>query len=705
MNIPLRLNPGKFNLFAFLPTVRFVLCIPAALCWPILASAQTTLTITNPSVPPAAVGSQYSQQFAATGGTPPYAWSISGALPPGLSFTTSGLLSGVPSTAGNYQFSITVQDANHTSAVSPVSMVVYSGFAITTASPLPAGLVGQAYGPVTLTAAGGVAPLTWSVGPGLPPGLSLVSSGSISGTPTSPGAFSFTVQATDSAQATSTANFTLTVSSPPLGITTIAPLFAGTVGQPYAQTFTAAGGQPPYNWTVSGTLPPGLTLNSSTGAVSGTPTAAGTSNFTIQVADSASATAQKSFSITINPPGLTLTVVSSLPSAKVGVNYSQKLPVSASGGTPPYSWTLSAGSVPGLSFDPVGVALNGAPTTAGTYNLTVQVKDAAGLSATASLTLTVSAASLTITTAASLPGANLNAPYMQTLAASGGIPPYTWSATGLPSGLTLGASSGILSGTPSAAGNFAIAITVQDSALSSYSNRFTLNVAFPPAPTITFSGLPATAAPAQQYSLAITLANPYPVDISGQLLLSFSPDTGPGDQTIQFASGGTTANFTIPAGTTTAVASAPLALQTGTVSGVLVVSVRLQAGGVDITPSPAPSLSAQIPAAAPVITNVASTISNNTLNIVVTGYATSRDMMQAVFTFSAAAGQSLQSTASTITVDVSSLFDSWFQSAASGQFGTQFVFTQPFTIQGDPQAVMPVSVTLVNHLGQTIAKF
>jgi hypothetical protein len=230
-------------------------------------------------------------------------------------------------------------------------------------------------------------------------------------------------------------------------------------------------------------------------------------------------------------------------------------------------------------------------------------------------------------------------------------------------------------------------------------------VDFPPAPPVTLSGLPSTAVPAQQYSLAVTLSNPYPADISGQLLLSFSPDSGPADQTIQFASGGATANFTIPAGTIAAVASAPLALQTGTVSGVLVLSVRLQAGGVDITPTPAPSMSAQIPTAAPVIANLASTISNNTLTVVVTGYATSRDMMQAIFTFSAVPGQSLQATASTITVDVSSLFDSWFQSAASAQFGTQFVFTQPFAIQGDPQAVSPVSVTLVNHLGQTTAKF
>lgn len=676
-----------------------------ALCCPILANAQSALTITTPNVPPAAVGSQYTQQFAATGGTPPYAWSVSGALPPGLSFTTSGLLSGAPSKAGTYQFSVTVLDANRTSAASSLSMVVYSGFAITTASPLPAGNVGQTYGPVTLTAAGGVAPVTWAVGPGLPPGLSVSPSGSISGTPTSGGAFSFTLQATDSAQDTSAGTFTLTITSSPLAIATIGPLFSGVVGQPYAQTLSASGGKPPYTWSVSGTLPSGLSLNNSAGTISGTPTAAGTSNFTVQVTDSASASAQQAFSITVNPPSLTLSILSSLPPAKVGVSYSQKLPVSAGGGTAPYTWALKSGSVPGLSFDPVSVALAGTPLTAGTFNLAIQVSDATGLSATATVTFTVNAASLAITTTASLPDAALNAPYTQTLAASGGIPPYTWSATGLPAGLTLGASSGILSGIPSAAGSFAIAITVQDTSLSSYSNRFTLNVNLPPAPGITLSGLPATAAPAQQYTLTVALAGTYPADITGQLLLTFSPDTGPADETIQFASGGATETFTIPTGSTTAIASAPLALQTGTVSGTLTVSLRLQAGGVDITPSPAPSVSTQIAAAAPVITNLQSSVSGNTLNIVVTGYATSRDMMQAVFAFSAAAGQSLQSTASSITIDVSTLFDQWFASTSSAQFGTEFIFTQPFSIQGSAGSVMPVSVTLVNRIGQTTSHF
>lgn len=387
------------------------------------------------------------------------------------------------------------------------------------------------------------------------------------------------------------------------------------------------------------------------------------------------------------------------------MSYSQKLPLAASGGTPPYTWSIASGSVPGLAFDPVGVALNGTPTSAGTFNLSVQVADSAGLTASKTLALTITPAGLGISTARQLPNAALSQSYTETLVAAGGVPPYTWSATGLPTGLTLNSSTGVISGTPTAAGTFGIAITVQDSTLSQFSDRFTLVVVLPMAPTVTLTGLPNPVAPAQQYTLAVTLASSYPADISGQLILTFSPTSGPSDQTIQFASGGTTASFTIPAGATTPSGSVPLALQTGTVSGSLTVTVRLQAGGIDITPSPAPSISSQIAAAAPVITNVSFTVSGSTLNVVVTGYATSRQMTQAVFNFSAVTGQTLQAAASTITVDVSSLFGNWFTNTASSQYGTQFIFTQPFTIQGTASDVVPVSVMLVNQIGQTTAKF
>src|SRR6185503_10524914 len=127
----------------------------------------------------------------------------------------------------------------------------------------------------------------------------------------------------------------------------------------------------PYTWSLnSGTLPAGLSL-SAAGVLSGTPTAAGTSNFSIKVTDNAAAIGTKSFALTINAaPSIT---TASLPAGDAGTAYSQTLAVT--GGTSPFTWSLSSGTLPaGLSLSIAGV-LSGAPTAAGTSNFTVKVTD------------------------------------------------------------------------------------------------------------------------------------------------------------------------------------------------------------------------------------------------------------------------------------------------------------------------------------------
>lgn len=170
---------------------------------------------------------------------------------------------------------------------------------------LPAAVVGASYS-ATLTAKGGLQPFTWALGSGtLPPGLSISAGGVISGTPTAVGTTNFKVQVTDSQTPTAAvdvASESITVNNL-LSITT-SSLTSGSVNVPYSASLVAAGGVPPYTWSVvSGSLPAGLTLSTS-GFISGTPTAIGTSNFTVQVADSQTtpATATVPLSLTIAGP-------------------------------------------------------------------------------------------------------------------------------------------------------------------------------------------------------------------------------------------------------------------------------------------------------------------------------------------------------------------------------------------------------------------
>jgi hypothetical protein len=238
---------------------------------------------------------------------------------------------------------------------------------------------------------------------------------------------------------------------------TTASLPAATVGTAYTQTLAAANGTTPYTWAVTtGTLPAGLTLIPATGVISGTPTTAATSNFTVTVTDSTTPTAKtatKALSIIVNPaPVLTITTTT-LPAATVGTAYSQTL--AASNGTTPYTWAVTVGTLPtGLTINPTTGVISGTPTTAATSNFTVTVTDSAAATDTQVLSITVGTVvvPLAITTTSPLPAATFGAAYSQTLLASGGTTPYTWAVTvgTLPTGLTINPTTGVISGTPTA---------------------------------------------------------------------------------------------------------------------------------------------------------------------------------------------------------------------------------------------------------------
>ena len=424
------------------------------------------------TLPPGAVNSPYSSGVGVQRGTgtPPFTWSItSGSLPAGLSLnTTTSAITGTPTTVGNSIFTIKVTDSNSLSASEILSINIKGAVSITPPT-LPVGQVSIPYS-ATVSATGGILPYTWSVASGsLSPGLTLTtnpdSTATISGTPTTLGNSTFTLQVADSESPPATGTSAmLNINIQGFVTITTTSLPAGNVAIFYDSQLMATGGTAPYTWSlIAGTLPPGLSLTSSTGVISGTPTTTGPYPITVQVTDSelTHVTATAAFTITINPTPALLVTTSSLTTGTQGMYYTDAL--AATGGVPPYSWSLTAGPLPaGLTLSGTGI-IAGTPTgTAGSFPITVQVTDTLGHTNSASLTLTVNSGPLVVTTV-SLPAGTVSVPYSATLGAAGGTPPYTWSVLGtLPAGITL--TGDVISGTTTVASTSPIHLQVQDSA-------------------------------------------------------------------------------------------------------------------------------------------------------------------------------------------------------------------------------------------------
>ncbi|MGQ9633490.1 MAG: Ig domain-containing protein [Bryobacteraceae bacterium] len=314
------------------------------------------------------------------------------------------------------------------------------------------------------------------------------------------------------------------------------------------------------------------------------------------------------------------------------------------------------------------------------------------------------ATGVVIETPAALPWASLTQPYSETLSASGGAAPYRWALVSgsLPPGITL-SSSGVVSGEPERAGTYYFTIAVQDATGAAASKSFGLVVVLPPTPTISVTGLSDSVSPAEQLPFDIGLSASYPLDITGTVTLTFDPDAvNPSDDpSVQFSTGGRTIDFLIPAGQLSAQWGAPPTLQTGTVAGKIRLRLAYSAAGVNLTPAIAPVRTITVSRSAPQIQSVEVIKGGSGFQVVVTGISTPREVIQAKFEFTTKLTGSYQTLTST--VNLKSAFEQWYKGEASQPFGSAFVYTQPFTVQGNLADIASVSVTLSNTNGSSSA--
>lgn len=468
-------------------------------------NAAAPTIVTSTFLPSGQVGVAYLQSIAATGGSGSYNWTLSGGgLPPGLSLfsgTQSASISGTPSTAGSFSFTLTVTDSAGYSDFRTFGVDIAPAALAITTTVLQDGFVGQPYTRSVATSGGG-GTFVWSIASGsLPPGLSLLAAtpdAQIDGTPTVAGNFNFTLQVTDTFGGADSQAFSLTIAAPPPLAVVTAAMPSAILGQGYAELITAAGGsQTGYTWSlILGTLPAGVSLAANgtpSTVLSGTPTLSGDFDFTVRVQDSVGHVAARAFNIHV---GASLSITTnSLPVATRTVSYAAG--ITAQGGLGFYAWSIVSGSLPpGLSLSPTGTPLGsvlGTPTATGTYAFTVRVTSGSVMSEKP-LSLTVNDP-IQVLTGALTDGLTDNA-YSYPILANGGTGAgYTWTQVSgtLPPGLVLAATgtpATALSGTPTKAGSYQFEVRVTDSAMAQAVGQITVSI-YPVIRTFAGDGTPA----------------------------------------------------------------------------------------------------------------------------------------------------------------------------------------------------------------------
>ncbi len=451
------------------------------------------LAIDGPELIDASLYAPYKQSIFALGGTGRgYRWSVSGgSLPPGMTLASEGtpatILAGTASVAGDFSFSVRVEDSEGVFAQADATLTVRPqiGPLRIEAQTLVEGVTEAPYAAV-ISALGGEGSYQWSVSEGaLPPGLSLQSgtpSALLSGRPQAAGSFNFSLEVSDGSSVASQA-FTVVVVAPLSLVTESLP--AAFVGQPYSATISAMGGAASeYRWSVvQGSLPAGFTLptNGAPGVtLSGQGLTAGRFRFTIEVVDAGGRSVTRALTLLV-ADGLTIST-EVLPEAVLDQSYSGSI-VSV-GGTGAHTFSVVSGALPpGLSLSastsPM-VQLSGIPSASGIFSFALQVQDESGAQAVQGFSVRV-VETLQIETLA-LPDTALGGVYLAELVARGGLGGgYRWSVVqgSLPPGLSLlsaGTPATQIFGVSQALGSFGFTVEVDDGAGQTAAASFTIEV-------------------------------------------------------------------------------------------------------------------------------------------------------------------------------------------------------------------------------------
>ncbi len=334
------------------------------------------------------------------------------------------------------------------------------------------------------------------------------------------GSDSFIWNASNSGGTSADATVSLTVTPPVLTVTPASGnLTAATVGSAWSQSLTVSGGTSPWTWSASA-LPAGITLDTSAGTLSGTP-AAGSYSFQVTATDTNGATGSASYTLVVGAAS----PQASDSTASVAANSSSNpITLSLSGGTATAISIVSPPAHGSLAVSGVTVSFTPATGYAGSDSFTYTATNSSGTSASTRVSLTVTPVLLTLSPGSgALPAATAGSSWSQTLTASGGSMPYSFSATTLPTGVTLNPATGVLTGTPSVPGSYSFQVTATDSLSNGGTASYSLAVSAA-APT-SLQLQPASGAlpegkAGQAYSLALSVTGgtaPYRWQLSGAL--------------------------------------------------------------------------------------------------------------------------------------------------------------------------------------------